>query len=152
MNLREGTRRLALLLGVVGAIVCGVLSYAQLQSTMHQRADHIRFEQLANSPAIHGAVVAAKDGLAPNRDNGRVASFDMPPGTSGGIRTVNFWDPGFKIQSLEMEDGETLYPTPAPGVWSYFLIAILPVFGFFVPWGAARAIGWVGAGFVQPLK
>ena len=115
MNLREGTRRLALLLGVVGAIVCGLLSYVQLQSDLHQRADHIRFEQLADSPYIRVAIVAAKDGLTPDRDDGRVASFNLPPGLNGGIRAVNFRDPGFEIQSLEMEDGQTLYPTPAPG-------------------------------------
>ena len=77
MNLREGTRRLALLLGLAGAIFCGVLSYAQLQS---------------------------------------------------------------------------VYTTPAPGAWSYVLIAIFPVLGFFIPWIAVRSIGWVFAGFIQPSK
>ena len=51
MNLREGTRRLALLLGVVGAIFGGVVSYFQLQSTMRQRGNYQRFEKLANSQA-----------------------------------------------------------------------------------------------------
>jgi hypothetical protein len=52
MNLREGTRRLALLLGAAGAIACGFLSYAQLQSDIRQRADHKRFEQLANTSIV----------------------------------------------------------------------------------------------------
>ena len=55
MNLREGTRRLALLFGVVGAILGGVFSYAQLQSVMRQRADHRQFEQLAGSPVAQQA-------------------------------------------------------------------------------------------------
>lgn len=35
---------------------------------------------------------------------------------------------------------------------SYLLIAILPVLGFFLPWGAVRAFGWVIAGFVAGSK
>lgn len=52
MNLREGTRRLALLLGVAGAIAGGFVSYLQLQTAMEQRARHDKFEQLANSDVV----------------------------------------------------------------------------------------------------
>src|ERR1039458_6439074 len=55
MNLREGTRRLALLLGVLGAIAGGFASYLELQSVLSQRARHNRFEQLANSPVVQQA-------------------------------------------------------------------------------------------------
>jgi hypothetical protein len=40
MNLAEGTRRLALLLGVVGAILAGFASYLELQTVLGQRARH----------------------------------------------------------------------------------------------------------------
>ena len=52
MNLREGTRRLALLLGVVGAILGGIASYLELQSVLNQRERHARFEMLANSDVL----------------------------------------------------------------------------------------------------
>jgi hypothetical protein len=52
MNLHEGTRRLALLLGVVGALFGGFASYVELQSVIHQRALHERFDQLANSDVV----------------------------------------------------------------------------------------------------
>jgi hypothetical protein len=55
MNLREGTRRLALLLGVLGAIAGGFASYLELQSVLSQRARHNSFEQLANSPVVQQA-------------------------------------------------------------------------------------------------
>jgi len=42
MNLREGTRRLALLLGVVGTIFGGFASYMELQTVQNQRARHNR--------------------------------------------------------------------------------------------------------------
>jgi hypothetical protein len=38
MNLREGTRRLALLFGAVGAILGGFTSYMKLQTTLAQGA------------------------------------------------------------------------------------------------------------------
>src|SRR5271157_5971157 len=52
VNLREGTRRLALLLGVTGAILAGFASYMELQTVLNQRARHNRFEQLATSEVV----------------------------------------------------------------------------------------------------
>jgi len=303
MNLREGTRRLALLLGAVGAIFGGFVSYLQLQSTMRQSADHQRFEHFANSDLVEEAkhwytlapeqrdkaialmipehklklakalgfngtptlaadlarrpqapsddVVemfrslppdkqkeyfermspeekiklyqslmgttsdakvsaqpplqfdpnapytqvqpAAKKGMAggktptvdqPNDwqtvepkdwqtaskskvyldDNGNPISAAPAPRVDStatlsdvgeidkdGIKTIR-WTSDHKVESLETQDGQTLYPTPAPGLWSYVTIAVLPLLGFFIPWGAVRAIGWVAAGFVAGSK
>lgn len=144
MNLREGTRRLALLLGVAGAIAGGFASYVELQPVMRQRADHQRFEQLANSDVVQHE---RKDWFLVNLPPGYV------PATSevkaSGIKTIN-WTKNLGIESIETEDGQTLYPTPAPSAWMYLLIAIFPIAGFFIPWGTIRAIGWVGVGFSQP--
>ena len=214
MNLREGTRRLALLLGLVGVIFGGFGSYLQLQSTMRQKADHLRFEQLANSPVVQqernqqqvsdwqtvsdpGAWQdvstaqaapapalrpAGKEETASNAkvyldDNGNpIPKFnpnapysltDNAPTKSelnvvtplpsevnkGGIKIIRWAQgTGYGVSSIETEDGETLYPTPAPGAWSYAGIAILPFLGFFIPWGAVRMIGWVVTGFVTGPK
>lgn len=180
MNLREGTRRLALLLGAAGAIACGFLSYAQFQSTMRQRADHQRFEQLANSPVVRQARKScfenssesqSEENLPPLPKGAKLippsfypdapycfipasdtneTDYEASESNSAGIETIHFENR--EIASIETREGQILYPTPAPGAWSYFLIAILPVLGFFVPWGAVRAIGWVGSGFAQPVK
>jgi len=69
----------------------------------------------------------------------------------GGIQTVN-WSRKLSVESIETEDGQILYPTPEPSAWTYLLIATFPMLGFFIPWGVIRAIGWVGAGYVQPSK
>jgi hypothetical protein len=69
----------------------------------------------------------------------------------GGIKAIH-WTKDNEIESIDTQDGRTLYPTPAPGLWSYVTIAVLPLLGFFIPWGAVRAIGWVGAGFVAGPK
>jgi len=68
-----------------------------------------------------------------------------------GIDTIT-WSSGCQIASITTENGETVYPSPAPGTWSHILIANLPLHGFFIPWGAIRAIGWVGAGFIASPK
>jgi hypothetical protein len=152
MNLREGTRRLALLLGAVGAILGGVVSYSQLQSLMRQRAEQKRFEKLANSQIVQ----QDRYDLLADCVKQTPPKLDLSAGLSShlhkdGIDTIT-WSRGCQIASITTEDGETVYPTPAPGAWSYVLIAILPLLGFFIPWGAVRAIGWVGAGFAASPK
>lgn len=52
MNLKEGTRRLALLLGVFGAIIGGFASYLELQTVREQRASYAKFEQLTASDVV----------------------------------------------------------------------------------------------------
>jgi len=223
VNLREGTRRLALLLGVAGAILGGFASYLELQSIREQRASHNRFERLAasdvvkkeqdlwplrlrytpemateaflklpesqqrdvfsqlnqeeesdlvaklkceppppNSPAI--ATVVGNLLEVPSHPGYKLVvqddpyacsaeSSDPPPSTvnESGIKTVH-WTKKLDVESIETDDGQTIYPTSAPPAWMYFLIALFPVLGFIIPWGAVRAIGWVGTGFFQPAK
>jgi hypothetical protein len=172
MNLREGTRRLALLLGVVGAIFGGFVSYAELQSMTRQRADHRLFEQLANSDVVkeakHWRTLAPEQRdkavalMTPEHKlklakalgfNGTPTQSDVGELDEDGIKTIHWdWTLDNQIESIETQDGQTLYQTPAPTAWEYILVALLPVLGFFIPWGAVRAIGWVGAGFVASPK
>ncbi len=180
MNLGEGTRRLALLLGVVGAILGGFVSYIELQETMRTKAEHDQFalvssriEELGKetqkaypaysdlNPADLGLRVLGKypqfwpwvGGHALQRPElpkpWEVHSAQQPQ--------LDSWESAAKqddwrVWGIKSPDGQTLYPTTAPGVWSYVLIAILPVLGFFIPWCVVRAIGWVAAGFFQPAK
>jgi hypothetical protein len=220
MNLREGTRRLALLLGVIGAILGGFASYAELQSVLSQRERHNKFERLVNSDVaknernawtlalryapkdaiealrklpegqqrdvLHSltqeeradllarlkcastqwgvdSTVAIQENLsqvdrwvqyAQNDPYACTAEPIDPPISTvnkGGIKTIH-WTKTLGVESIEIDDGQTLYPSPAPSAWLYLLIALFPLFGFFIPWGAIRAIGWVGAGFVASPK
>ena len=177
MNFREGTRRLALLLGVLGTIAGGFASYLELQSVLSQRARHNKFEQLAASDVVqreckniqaqpNGWQIVPDDKLAKNAgpsykhfvaDDGGPSEWDAQgnPISSrlnrGDVRTIH-WTKDFRVESLETVDGQTLYPTPAPAAWGYLFIALCPILGFIIPWGTVRAIGWVGAGFFQPSK
>lgn len=192
MNLKEGARRLAVLLGVVGAILGGFASYVELQPVMRQRAEHKRFEQLANSPVVQEARKSCFESNAAS-EHGPWEKYQaqalpppskIPPPPSGtivirGAPRADFFTPPYcfipvddpnasdytpselnsseiktahfenrDIASIETTAGQTVYPTPAPVWWAYLLIGICPVLGFFLPWGAVRAIGWVGAGFL----
>jgi hypothetical protein len=167
MNLKEGTRRLALLLGVVGAILCGFASYVELQSVIRQRADHMRFEQLANSDAVTQSKPQSDDPISEfmglPRDKQLAALQQLPPENQDrllaqikarrkdGIKTI-LWTKDNGVESIETQDGQTLYPTPAPSAWLYCLIVLFPILGFLIPWAAVRAIGWVGAGFAETSK
>jgi hypothetical protein len=203
VNLTEGARRLALLLGVAGAILGGFASYTELQSVLGQRARHIKFEQLANSAVVKQArkqlpIDLSAGGIpdTPQNDiaqawlrfdeNRRQALLkkmtpeqktnlrraldqsghstspdftDVPPGYTitdsevdkGGIKSIQ-WTKEQGVRSIETEEGQTLYPTRAPAGWTYLLIALLPILGFFIPWGAVRAVGWVAVGFIAGPK
>lgn len=180
MNLREGMRRLALLLGVAGAILGGFASYIELRKTIRTKAEHNQFalvssriEELGKetqkeypvnndlNPASLGLRVLGKNPQFWPWLSGNVSQRPELPKPwevySARQAQPDPWESAAKqddwrVWGIKSPDGQTLYPTPAPSVWSYFLIPILPALGFVVPWGAVRAIGWVGAGLVQPSK
>jgi hypothetical protein len=128
------------------------VSYLELQTVLAQKTAHQQFEQLADSQIARQAREKAM------RDFARVTNPPVTdpdgwedPVNSGGIGTIN-WSHHYGFKSIETQDGQTLYPTPAPSAWLYLFIALLPILGFLIPWGAIRAIGWVGAGFVQTVS
>lgn len=153
MNLREGTRRLALLLGVLGAIAGGFVSYLEWQEIQSQRARHNKFEQLAASDVVQQERKNLAAGwVRIDPKTGERQGWEWPSTVDkGGIKAIR-WAENYGVESIETEEGETLYSTPAPSAWLYLLIALFPLLGIFIPWGAVRAIGWVGAGFVQRAK
>jgi hypothetical protein len=150
MNLREGTRRLALLLGIVGVIAGGFFSYLFIQDAMGQRARHNKFEQLANSDVVRQERKSQAGWVSIDPKTGERIPWKQLL-DKGGIKSIS-WTEDNEIESIEAEDGQTLFPTPAPSAWTYLLIALFPILGFFIPWGVIRAIGWVGAGFLTTSK
>lgn len=152
MNLREGTRRLALLLGLAGAIVGGFASYLESQDVRSQRTRHDNFQRLSALDLVQ----QLRSDHQKNTNSSEASVKTVMPGCCGIKEVVwdseHIWNDGSGIYSIETDDGRTLYPTPAPTVWSYLLIGLFPILGFFIPWTTIRAIGWVGAGFVQSAK
>lgn len=146
MNLREGTRRLALLLGVAGAIAGVFVSYLEVQSISTERANHSKFERLATSDVVEQTRKTQAGWSTVDPKTGERVEWDQEIG-KGGIKTVH-WTTDSAIAFIVTDDGNFVFPAPAPSVWEYLAVALLPVLGFLIPWAVIRAIGWVGAGFV----
>ena len=165
MNLREGTRRLALLLGAVGAIYGGFRSYPDMHFISEVRAENIKFEQVTASPVVQQVIQQTRQSLeircAKDPSDNQCGNKSFGPMTdvnSGGIKLI-WWSKDYQVNGIETEDGQDLFlhPIPLPPVES-FLWIVLPrtVLGFLIPLVAVlvigRAIGWLGAGFFQPSK
>jgi len=171
MNFKEGMRRSALFVGIIGAVVGAVASYAVIRNAMEAQSYHNAFELLANSDVVHrerkswegarlppGAVPSTSEVVPKTEER----PIDEPKGwevvsvlgvgqaiefNPDHIKTIH-WKKDLGVESLETSDGKALYPTPAPSRWLYLLASILPVLGFVLPWGFIRAGAWVGAGFI----
>ncbi len=142
MNVKEGVRRLALLFGMAGAILGGFASYSKLQTVLDQRYRHNRFEQLANLDVVRQA---RPSGPVPTDDQWKVIAVKVD---RDGIKTIHLTK-DYAVESIETQDGQTLYPTPQPSLWLYIQVALLPILGFVIPWGAIHAFRWVTVGFLQ---
>lgn len=62
MNLREGMRRVGIVLGVLGFLVGGTIGYLRLRKAWR---NHTRFERLCSLPIMGGVRTAIKEGHAP---------------------------------------------------------------------------------------
>jgi hypothetical protein len=124
----------------------------ELQEIQSQRERHIKFEQLAASDVVQQERKYLLTNIKIDPQTGERQGWEWPYTVDkSGIKAIRFAE-NYGVESIETEDGQTLYPTPAPAAWEYLLVAIFPVLGFLIPWGAIRAIGWVGAGFVAGPK
>jgi len=150
MNLKEGTRRLALLLGVAGAIACGFASYLVLQPALDLRARHNKFEQLANSDVVRQERKNQGGWVSVDPKTGEQIKWDQEV-NKGCIKTIH-WTAENEVEGIDTVDGQYLYKARVPTSSEYLLGALIPVFGFLIPWGLVRAIAWVGAGFVTNTK
>ena len=156
MNLTEGTRRLALLLGVAGAIYCGFRLYGILEPALEVQSQHDQFERWANSPVVqleHKAIQATP----PPKIDPKYP--DLPPGIDplkdsinrDGIKTIDWYyvDGNYYAGEIDTEDGYHLYKTLAPPLGVYLWCVLLPFLGFFIPWSAVHILGWVAGGFMK---
>ena len=93
MNVREGSRRLALLLGVVGALFGGFMSFLQLQQVLNQRSIHNSLEGDISQmrPLPQGAVVDS-DFLKGAIKVGELEQSGSPPTPATSPSQPKEWD------------------------------------------------------------
>jgi hypothetical protein len=111
---------------------------------LFQRAMHNRFERLVNSGGIKNQA-----GLC-QHSNGPFTALGTIEADGLSITSFTCVD-NLRVDSIDTNIGHFDF-TPAPSVWAYLSIALYPILGFFVPWGANRLLEWVCAGFVEHRK
>jgi hypothetical protein len=78
-----------------------------------------------------------------NADSQAAANFD-------GIEEVMV-DKGV-VQLIRLVTGASVQRTEPPALKSYFSLLLYPILGSILPWGAIRALTWLGAGFFEPNR
>jgi hypothetical protein len=170
MNVREGIRRLALFVGMVGAFAGTFGSYMETQEILRQTSTYDKFEQLAKSDTVQkerkcrmagfpsGCSQAQEPPLPPGYtfvvpDPQYKDTFDPSELNKGDLKTI-YWtgEKRYMIKSIETMDGDTVYPSSLPSRWLYLLTVTLPLLGFVFPWGLIRSMQWVVMGFTQTHK
>lgn len=152
MNFNQGMRRLAVFAGILGAIAGGFHAYKELQDIPAERFQHKVFEELAASDDVTKEQTRLRaEEKTRLRAGIEVSSVPWSEVNGERIKTI-FWNRDFSVYFFEMEDGGDVSSEPSPSAWTYLLGVVFPALGFFIPWGAIRAIGWVGDGFIQTRK
>jgi len=136
MNLSEGTRRLALLFGLVGATAGGMAAYHQCLPVWQERAIRditpVQWRsmlQMERHDALYGMGEWQRNALAK------------------AMGYYNWYD---ENAAMNAASANPVMPNPpVPSAWNYLWFAIWPMAGFIVTYSAIRAIGWVVAGFMK---
>ncbi|MGP8104340.1 MAG: hypothetical protein ACLQLE_00465 [Desulfobaccales bacterium] len=169
MSSKEGVRRLTLLVGLLGMILGGFVSYQEWNLIVIQKANHKKFEKLANSEVVQrernrrfqkdpatGVILDMdiKYLISQKARDGEFADFPSKI-LEGGISEID-WNKDLHVSMIKSMDGEFLLPIEEPGASRYLLMVIYPAIGFLLFWGAARIVGfiggWVVAGFKRPSE
>jgi len=151
MNLKEGTRRVGIVLGIIGMF--GGLSVAWLGGSeiMQQRADFRRFQTLSKLPQVAKFVAMSFGGQ-------RSAQIGLDPedAQTTGIRTVHYFagasPTALELSYFEMLGGTIIAAKNPPSVDQYLALPCLPVFGFLLPWGLVKTLYWVAHGFSSTVE
>jgi len=170
MNVKEGMRRLGLLLSVCGGILGACLAYGDTAKVWENHAAHRRFESLMASPTMQKVAKAARDLHSFGDD-----PIDEKRGESDGV-TADPWekaaakyrkdsilvnldsikrvtvDQSGLIASIELSSGEPVPRVDPPPLKAYLSVLLYPLIGFVLPWVGVRLLTWVGRGFVESWR
>ncbi|MEQ1883720.1 MAG: hypothetical protein ABL967_01575 [Bryobacteraceae bacterium] len=174
MDIREGMRRLSLVVGFLGGSAGGFLVYPEVKPTWDACMYYRNFSDAASLPTVQKALKSARAyrGAAHklNYANGEVIEPSPPPHNTASKDT--FWediefqargdkdvsintdgismlilDTAGEISSIHFSSGEVVQATVRPTF--PFSLFLYPILGFFVPWAAIRTLTWIGEGFFR---
>jgi hypothetical protein len=157
MNVKEGMRRLSIVLGVLGGTAGAFAGFTGAKDLLKARAAYKRFDSLTASPGMQkdrkelmGAV--QQDWFArnaPPEERKKMVSLEQK-GRIDGVDQFTVDPSTGNIVSIELSTGETVERTQVPQPKAYLFLLLYPTLGFLVPWGAVRVLTWVGSGFFIP--
>ncbi len=176
MNIKEGLRRLGIVLGALGGVVGVMAGYTGAQDLWNHRAAHKKFQSLmASTTMLKVAKVENQPEAKPGpwdeystRRTAKLSDIDITDsqderggryllkahpllaGNHDGINSIHL-DRARIVSSIELTTGEWVHKTEPPYIQSYFGVLLYPILGFLLPWGAVRVLIWVGIGFSSPL-
>jgi len=159
------TRQNAMRAGVVGAILGAVVSVVGIRIVWIQNAQRLQFDRLASSSVVQqqrrlvqAPAEAIPDPYAQQKESNALSAQPEKESDSqsapsnevvlGYIKVIH-WTRDYGVESLDMDDGRSIHPSPEPSSWVYFMIAMCPVVGFFIPWGGVRIFSGEGILFSQ---
>jgi hypothetical protein len=140
---------LGVLLGVTGAVVGGYLAYGDAKALWNRHIAFKRFESVMTSPTMRKVGQAVRDDAQKDLD-GSWATMSVSVGV-GGIKEVTADRTG-TISLIELSTGESVQRVEPPSMGRYLIPLLYPVLGFLLPWGAVRAVTWVGSGLFVPTS
>jgi hypothetical protein len=147
MNVKEGVRRLGILVGICGGLLGGFFANKDLQILWNIHNAHQRFENLMASAAMREVAKAALDTQTKEWVKERSEHSATPVGVAkDGIEEVTVDRTG-RICSIELSTGESVQRVEPPSPKAYLLPLLYPFVGFLLPWGCIRVLTWVGSGF-----
>ena len=143
MSSKEGVRRLALLFGLLGVILGGVVSYQEWNLIVSLKADYKKFEELANSEVVQQersrrfqkdpatGVMLDTDIKYLISQKARDEEYaDLPSRILKGEISEIDWNKNLQVSMIKTIDGEFHLPTQEPGASKRRLIVVYPAIGF----------------------
>lgn len=156
MNVREGMRRVGIVLGVLGGAAGAFAGFVDARDVWNARSASNRFESLATSQAVENERRDLWDAMqkdwftqnAPPEERKNLARMETK-GRIPGVDGFTVEPSAGEIVSIELSTGESVPRVNPPAVQAYLLPFLYPLFGFLLPWAAIRVLAWVGGGFFQ---
>lgn len=143
MNFYKGMGRASLLAGALGALLGLIPAWPMFEDVAERRAASMRFETLLANPDVALAVERAQ------KEGYRAVTVQFEDNLEINHTVKSFTlDPNGELLKFETPGGEDVYPrryiVPAS---EYALPALIPIFGFLIPWAMILGIRWVASGF-----
>ncbi len=130
MNIREGMRRVGLVLGLIGFCVGCFGAYDHITPLLRQATEAREYQ----------ARLRVQGAESPKRGTGKYKLADAKP-VAAAQDAVKL-PPGSKYGGVPTS-GRT-----APSFWQYLPALAFPFLGFLLPWGTVKTLAWIGTGFM----